>query len=151
MMLEIKSIKINDITVSERIRPIDENQAQVLALSIATVGVIIPVTVRATPNAKDGKFTLVAGTHRLRVCIINELEEIDAVIIKGDQTTSKLMEITENLIRNDLSVIDRAAHMQVLRDLYEEENGKINPKGGTPQKQEQLAPVFRRWIFSICR
>ena len=81
MMLEIKSIKINDITVSERIRPIDENQAQVLALSIATVGLIIPVTVRATPNAKDGKFTLVAGTHRLRVCIINKLEEIDAVII----------------------------------------------------------------------
>ena len=52
-----------------------------LALSIATVGLIIPVTVRATPNAKDGKFTLVAGAHRLRVCIINELEEIDAVII----------------------------------------------------------------------
>lgn len=140
-MLEIKSIKINDITVSERIRPIDENQAQVLALSIATVGLITPVTVRATPNAKDGKFTLVAGAHRLRACIINELEEIDAVIIKGDQTTSKLMEVTENLIRNDLSVIDRAAHVQVLRDLYEE-NGKINPKGGRPKNRGNLPQFF---------
>lgn len=142
MMLEIKSIKINDITVSERIRPIDENQAQVLALSIATVGLITPVTVRATPNAKDGKFTLVAGAHRLRACVINKLEEIDAVVIKGDQTTSKLMEVTENLIRNDLSVIDRAAHVRVLRDLYEEENGKINPKGGRPKNRGNLPQFF---------
>lgn len=89
-----------------------------LALSIATVGLITPVTVCATPNATDGKFTLVAGAHRLRAYIINELEEIDAVIIKGDQTISKLMEVTENLVSNYLSVIDRAAHVHVLRDLY---------------------------------
>ena len=54
-----------------------------LALSIATVGLITPVTVCATPNATDGKVTLVVGAHRLPY-IINELEEIDAVIIKGD-------------------------------------------------------------------
>lgn len=89
-----------------------------LALSIATVGLITPVTVCATPNATDGKVTLVEGAHRLRAYIINELEEIDAVIIKGDQTISKLMEVTENLVSNYLSVIDRAAHVHVLRDLY---------------------------------
>lgn len=89
-----------------------------LALSIATVGLITPVTVCATPNATDGKFTLVAGAHRLRAYIINELEEIDAVIIKGDQTISKLMEVTENLVSNYLSVIDRAAHVHVSCDLY---------------------------------
>lgn len=54
-----------------------------LALSIATVGLITTIIIRATPNATDGKVTLVAGANRLPY-IINELEEIDAVIIKGD-------------------------------------------------------------------
>ena len=52
-----------------------------LALSIATVGLITPVIIRATPNATDGKVTLVAGAHRLPY-IINELEEIDASSLK---------------------------------------------------------------------
>lgn len=117
-----------------------------LALSIATVGLITTIIIRATPNATDGKFTLVAGAHRLRACIINELEEIDAVIIKGDQTISKLMEVTENLILNDLSVIDRAAHVHVSRDLHEEQNGKINSKEGCP-KTRATCPSFSKVDF----
>ena len=113
-----------------------------LALSIATVGLIIPVTVCATPNAKDGKVTLIAGANRLRACIINELGEIDDAIIEGDQTTSKLMEVTENLIRNDLSVVDRDAHVQLLCDLYEEENGKINSKEGCAENRGNLPRFF---------
>lgn len=137
-MFEAKSIRIRDIVVSDRIRPVDEDHAQVIAASIAANGLINPVTIRATPNAKGGKYTLVAGAHRLRACVINKAEEIDAIIVKGDQTASKLLEVTENLIRNDLSVIDRAAHVQVLRDLYEEENGEIKP--GNPQLG-QVAPI----------
>lgn len=115
-------------------------------MSIATVGLIIPVIVCATPNAKDGKVTLIAGAHRLCACIISELGEIDDAIIEGDQTTSKLMEITENLIRNDLSVIDRDAHVQLLRDPYEEENGKINSKEGRP-KTRATCPSFSKVNF----
>ena len=50
-MFETKSIKIADIVVSDRIRPVDENHAQVIAASIAANGLINPVTIRATPNA----------------------------------------------------------------------------------------------------
>lgn len=53
-----------------------------LALSIATVGLITPIIIRATPNVTDGKVTLVAGAHRLRAYIINELEEIDASLLR---------------------------------------------------------------------
>lgn len=140
-MMEIKSIPIADIAVTDRIRPVDENQAAVLAASIKAVGLITPITVRLTPNAKIGKYTLIAGAHRLRACIINEATEIDAIIVKGDQTASKFMEVTENLIRNDLSVIDRATHVQVLRDLYEEENGTI--KAGRRNNSANFAQLFR--------
>lgn len=146
-MFEIKSIKIADIAVSDRIRPVDENQAKVLAASIKAVGLITPITVRATPNAKEGNYTLVAGAHRLRACIINEAQEIDTIIVKGDQTASKMMEVTENLIRNDLSVIDRAAHVQVLRDLYEEENGAIK-RGGDQKSKGKLCPLIENNSFS---
>lgn len=139
-MFEVKSIKIADIVVNDRIRPVDEDHAQVIAASIAANGLINPVTVRATPNAKGGKYTLVAGAHRLRACIINQAEEIDAIIVKSDQTASKLLEVTENLIRNDLSVIDRAAHVQVLRDLYENEHGEV--KAGRPNNSANVAPLF---------
>lgn len=117
-----------------------------LALSIATVGLITPIIIRATPNVTDGKFTLVEGAHRLRAYIINELEEIDAVIIKGDQTTSKLMEVTENLILNDLSVIDRAAHVHVSRDLHEEQKAKSTRKRDTP-KTRATCPSFSKVDF----
>lgn len=146
-MFEAKSIRIGDIVVSDRIRPVDEDHAQVIAASIAANGLINPVTVRATPNAKGGKYTLVAGAHRLRACIINQAEEIDAIIVKSDQTASKLLEVTENLIRNDLSVIDRAAHVQVLRDLYEEENGKIK-RGGDQKSKGQLDRLIENKGFA---
>lgn len=139
-MLEIKSILISEIVVPERIRPVDEDHAQVIAASIAADGLINPITIRQTPNAKGGSYTLVAGAHRLRACILNEMTVVDAVIVKADQTAAQVLEISENLFRNDLSVIDRALFVQTLRDLYEQENGKIAP-GGDQKAKRQLGAL----------
>ena len=137
-MFDVKTINIDEIFIPERIRPVDEDHAQVIAASIAANGLINPITVRATPNAKKGKYTLVAGAHRLRACMLNKAETIDAVVVSADQTTAKILEVSENLFRNELSVIDRAAFVQTLRDVYELENGKIKP--GNPQLG-QVAPI----------
>ena len=46
------------------------------------------------------------------------------------------------MILTDLSVIDRAAHVHVSRDLHEEQNGKINSKEGRPQNTGNLPQFF---------
>ena len=56
--------------------------------------------------------------------LLDEME-IDAVVVDADQQESVLLEITENLFRNELSVIDRAVFVQTYRDVWESKFGKI--------------------------
>ncbi|MFD1792110.1 ParB/RepB/Spo0J family partition protein [Ochrobactrum teleogrylli] len=138
-MAEFKRIAIVDIVVGDRLRQVEEDHAQAIALSIAEHGLLNPITVRFTPNAKGGKYTLIAGAHRLRAVVINGDEEIDVLVVEADKTEAALQEVTENLFRNELSVIDRAIFVQKYRELWEEKHGEI--KGGRP-KQDQLDPII---------
>lgn len=139
-MAEFKRILISDIVVPERLRAVEEEQAIAIAQSIVEHGLINPITVRLTPNAKGGKFTLVAGAHRLRACILNDDTEIEAMIVEGDKAEAQLIEITENLFRNELSVIDRAIFVQSYRDIWEQKHGKVEP--GRPGNSANLALLF---------
>lgn len=128
-MAEFKSIPVAEIVVPERIRPVDEDHAKAIAASISSEGLLNPITVRNTPNAKGGKYTLVAGAHRLRAIEINGAEAIDAVLVKADKDSALLLEVAENLFRNELSVIDRAVFVQTYRELWEKQHGEIT-RGG---------------------
>ncbi|SBW14705.1 hypothetical protein BR10RB9215_C11543 [Brucella sp. 10RB9215] len=147
-MAEFKRIAIADIVVSDRLRAVEEDHAQAIALSITEHGLLNPVTVRFTPNAKGGKYTLIAGAHRLRAVEINGDDEIDALIVEADKTEAALQEITENLFRNELSVIDRAAFVKSYRELWEEKHGAINPLGGRPKNSENISQLFGGVSFS---
>lgn len=143
-MVSFKSIQLSAIAIGERARPIDEDHAAAIAASMIDRGLINPITVRPTPAAKSGKtpYTLVAGGHRLRAAQLNGWEEIDAIIVSVDVAEAQLMELSENLYRNDLSPLDRALFVLKFREIYEEKNGKINSNGGRPKKQDHDEPVF---------
>jgi len=128
-MAEFRTIEIAEIVVPERIRPVDEEHAKVIAASIASEGLLNPITVRQTPNAKGGKYTLVAGAHRLRAVEMIGDDTIDAIIVKADKDAALLLEVAENLFRNELSVIDRALFVQTYRELWEAQHGEIKPGG----------------------
>lgn len=136
-MAEFKRILISDIVIPERLRAVEEEHALAIAQSIVEHGLINPITVRSTPNAKGGKYTLVAGAHRIRAEQINEEAEIDAMIVEGDKAEAQLIEITENLFRNDLSVLDRAVFVQSYRDIWEKKHGKV--EAGRPGNSANLA------------
>ncbi|MEN5278728.1 ParB N-terminal domain-containing protein [Brucella sp. TWI432] len=140
-MAEFKRIAIADIVVSDRLRAVEEDHAQAIALSIAEHGLLNPITVRFTPNAKGGKFTLITGAHRLRGVIINGETEIDVLIVEADKTEAALQEITENLFRNELSAIDRAEFVKAYRELWEEKNGAIS-RGGDQGAKRQLVALL---------
>lgn len=139
-MAEFKRILISDIVIPERLRAVEEEHALAIAQSIVEHGLINPITVRSTPAAKGGKYSLVAGAHRIRAEQINDQAEIDAMIVEGDKAEAQLIEITENLFRNELSVIDRAVFVQSYREIWELKHGKI--EAGRPGNRINLIQLF---------
>lgn len=133
-----KSIPLAGILVPDRLRAVDEDHALAISKSIAEHGLMNPVTVRQTPNG-ERTYTLVAGAHRLRAIEFLQRGEIDAIVVKADANEAVLLEIAENLFRNDLSVLDRAVFVQTYRDVWEKTRGEINPKGGRPKNRDNVS------------
>lgn len=138
--MRFERIVIADIAVPARLREVEEEHAIAIAQSIVEHGLINPITVRATPAAKSGKWTLVAGAHRLRATVLNDDDEIDAVIIEADKDEAQLVEVTENLFRNELSVVDRAIFVGTYREAWERQNGKIT--AGRPGNRLNLIQLL---------
>ncbi|WP_375661727.1 ParB/RepB/Spo0J family partition protein, partial [Bartonella sp. CR127HXZ] len=145
-MAQFQKLALDVIVVPERIRPVDDEHAKALAQSMAREGLMNPITVRYTPNAKEGNYTLIAGAHRLRAAELLGYSEIDAVVVQADKDNAALLEVAENLFRNELSVIDRALFVQTYRELWEKKYGEIKVGGdGSNQhkaKKEQLGKVY---------
>lgn len=130
-MAEYKTIPLEKIDVRERMRAVDEDHARAIAASIADSGLISPVTVRFVPANQKGArpYILVAGAHRIRAAEINGAGEIECLVVKADQDDALLLEIAENLIRNELSKLDRALAVLRYREAWEAKYGKIE-RGG---------------------
>lgn len=104
MSRETREIDLDLIDVVERLREVDEDAAEQLSLSVAQNGLNHAITVRPM---EDGRFDLVAGGHRLRA---HELLGLDAILcdirdLSDDE--AELVEIEENLFRNDLTCAER--------------------------------------------
>jgi len=128
--------------VGDRARPVDEDHALAIAASMAERGLINPITVRSTPNAKKGEtpYTLVAGGHRLRGAELNQWAEIDAIIVSADAVEAQLIELSENIFRNELSKLDRPLFVMKFREIVEEKHGKIS-RGGDQRAKGNDYPL----------
>ena len=131
-MSTFKLIKVDDIHVPTRLRDVEEDHALAIQASVVEHGLLNPITVRSTPNAKKGSkpYTLVAGAHRFRAIELLDDEEIEAIVVEADALEAQLIEIEENVFRNDLSIMDRAVFIQAYRDVWEKKHGKV--KRGNP-------------------
>ncbi|WP_375615417.1 MULTISPECIES: ParB/RepB/Spo0J family partition protein [unclassified Bartonella] len=142
-MAQFQKLALDVIVVPERIRPVDDEHAKALAQSMAREGLMNPITVRHTPNAKEGNYTLIAGAHRLRAAELLGYSDIDAVVVQADKENAALLEVAENLFRNELSVIDRALFVQTYRELWEKKYGEIQRGGdhGNQYTKDKVAKV----------
>ncbi len=136
----IERVAIDSILIPERLRAVDEDHALAIQTSIQQHGLLNPITVRRTPNG-ERPLTLVAGAHRMRAIELLEEAHIDAVIVQADALGAALIEIEENLFRNDLSALDRAVFVAEYRRIWEEKYGKIDPKGGRPKNSDKLSQI----------
>ncbi len=141
-MAEFIRAKISEIHIGERARPIDEDHAKAIGASMAERGQISPIMVRRTPAANKGKtpLTLVAGGHRTRGATIIGWDELDAIVVSADAVEAQLLELSENLYRNELSALDRAIFVMKYRELWEEKHGKIDRTKNLKQSKGTECP-----------
>ncbi len=143
-MASFKTIPVSSIFVGERARPVDEEVAAAIAASMADRGLINPLTVRSTPAANGGAtpWTLIAGGHRLFGAKLNKWEEIDVIVVSADADEAQLIEISENLYRNDLTALDRGVFVAKFRELYEEKFGKISRGRPSEKNRNDCGIIF---------
>ena len=96
-------------------RDFDPEELQSLSDSIATHGVVQPLTVRETAN---GYYQIIAGERRWRAARMAELREIPAVIIQADDKKVMELALIENLQRQDLNPVEEAMGYQTLMTEY---------------------------------
>ena len=93
----------------------DPEELQALAESIATHGLVQPLTVRELPN---GYYQIIAGERRWRAARLAELKEIPVVVIEADDKKTMELALIENLQRQDLNPVEEAMGYRRLMDEY---------------------------------
>lgn len=124
-----EQIPVASIDVGHRLRQTDPAWVEALAVMIRDQGLLQPVAVVAEKNER---YSLVAGAHRLAAVISLGVETIDARVTQAgwikDQER-RLQEILENVARNELNKLDRAANLSELIAVYEELHPEIRHGG----------------------
>ena len=100
-------IRVDKIQVNKERREVDESKVEELAGSIKTIGLINPIIVKDLGDS----YRLIAGMHRLESYKLLHLEEIEATVIDSSDEKLELIEIDENLIRNEIHFIDRGDYL----------------------------------------
>jgi ParB-like chromosome segregation protein Spo0J/16S rRNA G966 N2-methylase RsmD len=100
----LKQIPVTAVKVGERMRQLDESKVLELMQSFEQVSVINPISV-------DEDLHLIAGAHRLEAAKNLGWETIEAKIFDEEDLQRELIEIDENLIRNELCYIASAEHI----------------------------------------
>ena len=142
-MAEFIRAAISSIHVGERLRPIDMDYAEAIAASMSEHGQISPIMIRKTPAKKGTPYTLVAGGYRTAAATLLGWTEIDAIVVKADAVEAQLLEISENLYRNELNALDRAIFVMKYRELWEEKHGQIR-RGRYSAEKGNDYPIFAK-------
>ena len=93
----------------------DEEELQALSDSIATHGIVQPLTVR---EIREGYYQIVAGERRWRAARLAGISEVPVVVIEADDRKTMELALIENLQRQDLNPVEEALGYQALMEEY---------------------------------
>jgi ParB family chromosome partitioning protein len=135
------------IDVSDRLRPVTIANAQLTAASISELGQLQPIVVRVHPTGNGLK--LIAGGRRCAAMAILEREQIAAVLVECTDDEARLIEIDENLAREELSPLDRAFFLAERKRVYEALNPETaHGKAKKPKKISEAGKVANIAAFA---
>jgi ParB/RepB/Spo0J family partition protein len=107
------------------LRTIKPEYVKLLAESINEIGLQTPISVRVipceegTPFRHNGNtYQVAAGNHRLEACKQLGWSEIPAFLLDLSDVDRLLWEIDENLMRGELTKLERAEHLKKRKAVY---------------------------------
>ena len=89
----------------------DEEELQNLSESLATHGILQPLTVR---ELDSGYYQIIAGERRWRAARLAGITEVPVVIVEADDKKAMELALIENLQRQDLNPVEEALGYQSL-------------------------------------
>lgn len=151
--MKICKLKINAIKVGSTRRDLDYHVVNELAKSILEVGLISPIVV-------DQNKKLIAGNHRLHA--FKQLAKstkkytlIPAFVVTSSKLSSELMELEENLIRSELTPLQKAVQLYRRQQIYDQLNNSeafsafMSRKVGESQRSIQRYLFVGKWLSPI--
>lgn len=119
-------VRISEIELGDRLRPVDPDAVARLADSIKEEGLINPITI--TPHLAYEQYQevmrplLVAGLHRIEAFKLLGRDTIPCRTMAFDEVDRQIAEIDENLMRAELGDAMRAKFMAKRKELYLEKH-----------------------------
>lgn len=129
-------VNLDSIYINQRKRKLNIEKVAALAESFSLLGQLEPITLASSGE----KYTLLAGLHRLEAAKFLGWETIDAELFQGDELECELVEIDENLMNNELTVLEQGEHIQRRNEILEA-MGRKREVGRYPSNGETVSPL----------
>lgn len=146
--MDFDDYRISEISVPpNRLRALNLKKVKEIAQSIEDIGLINPIAVYES----EGGVTLMAGLHRLEACKSLGHESIQCSVHKVDSTEAELIEIDENLRRQELTVLEQAEHLARYEELMEAMGlrAKVGFNGNQYTQEEKGTPLLDSELGSV--
>ena len=127
-------IEIAAIDVVDRLRLVDRAYVEMLAASISETYLHQPIAVASTPGAGN-RYVLVDGENRLEAYKLLGRSTIPARIRDLTEVERRKHEIHANLIRNELTALDRTVFVGELASIFTVENAEARNGGDRKSKK----------------
>ena len=109
----MSKINIDEIVIPQnRVREFNPDKIDELKDSIKEIGLLQPIIV-------NNQNILIAGLHRLEACKALGWTEIDCIVKDLQELDAELAEIDENLIRSELTTLERFELLKRRKEIYE--------------------------------
>jgi len=130
--LEFVSLNVIDFLPQVRTASgLDEEELQELAESLKAQGMLQPVLLRPVGD----RFALIAGERRCRAAFLAGFSHVPALIGEADDARAGILQLVENVQREDLSLTELAAGLRALAD-----------QGKTLSEICQLVKKSKSWV-----
>ena len=147
-----KSIEIAKIDTTGRLRPINPTWSRAMSETLERGEKLPPIEVVERGDA----YRLIAGGHRVDAHRLVGLTMIDAEVYSAsafaDEAAIRLREIKENMLRFELTALDRAVHLATWKEIHEA--AYTPPKRGRKSKKidpEKLAQDSAAFSMSFSK
>ena len=143
-------VPVEDITVGERLRLHDASYVDAFAATMAERGLLEPIGVILE---EDLSFTLRHGALRLAAARSLGWETIPAHVVQAQwikKRERRLDEIVSNVVRKELTKLERAHHLYELKAVHEELHPETKNGGDRKSQAARNKQENQNEIFSFC-